>query len=147
MGDDFKKYDSDDKYINWNARLAKDPEIREGENGKMVRLTFVSTSKAESDSELWIEATPSDRQADIAAFLKKGDVLGIEGKPCLRRYGDNKEKFSFNLRRAELHIPISLFVALKERGFVPGAKAEGKSARPTTKKAPAKTVLKLDEEE
>jgi single-stranded DNA-binding protein len=145
MSDEYKKYDSDDRYTNWHARLAKDPEVRETDSGKFVRLTIVSTSRAESDCDLWIEVTPTDRQMEIASFLKKGDVVGIEGKPTLRKAKEGERTF-FNLRRAELHIPIALLGVLKERGFVAG-KTRADTTPPPAKGTPArKKVVDLDDE-
>jgi single-stranded DNA-binding protein len=158
---EYKNYDPQDTFTIHNARLAKPADVRDTEKGKMVKLTFVSTSRSETDSDLWVECTVSDRQTDLAAFLQKGDVIGISGKPCLRRFGDNNEKFAFNLRRAEIFPSVDLFVALKERGFTPGTagkapqKTTGLSARalntyvPPKKlppKKPARVIHDLDED-
>lgn len=147
---EYRKFDSSAKYIIHNARLAKDAEVKETEKGKLVRLTFVDTSRNDADSDMWIEATVQDRNADFAAFLKKGDTLGVEGKLCLRRYGDNNEKFAHNLRFAEIFPPIGLHVEVKERGFTPGAgkpATKGKTA-PKGKPAPAKRApVDLDDDD
>lgn len=152
MSDGYKKYDSDDEYKNWYARLTKDAEVRDADGKKLVRLTVVSTSKAESDDELWVEITPVDNQMDIASFLKKGDIFGVEGKPTKRSYGEpcatcKVRKSSFNVRRAKLHLSIDLLVKLKERGFVPGQGGDRAQA-PAGKAKPgkAKEVLNLDDE-
>lgn len=143
---EYQKYDTDDKFSIWHARLAKDAEVRTTSTGEMVRLTFVSESKAESDEPIWIDATPQDHQAEMAKFLRKGDVLGIEGKLTLRKGTDGK---SFhNLRRAILHPEPSLIKTLKERGFVPGSKKGNGNSKPAPKgPAPAKRVVNLDDEE
>lgn len=138
MGE-FKKFDSLDTYLLRGARLAKDAEVREGEHGLMVRLTFASESRNEAHDTLWIEANVGDFNAQIASFLKKGDILhAVEGKPCLRRFGDNNEKFSFVVNRCTIAVPIELFATLKERGFTPGQKGGGaKKSTPTPSKKPA----------
>lgn len=126
MGEDFKKYDTEDTFEIAGVRLAKDAETREVGDSNLTTLTFVSTSRADSDSDLWVEAKVADRQSDLAAFLKKGDVLHkVVGKPVMRRYGDNNEKFSFQLKRASMVVPLTLLGTLKERGWVPGAKPAG----------------------
>lgn len=148
MSDDYKKYDSQDNYNIHNARLTKDATVNEGTKGPMVRLTFVSTSRNDRHSDLWVEATVNDFQASMATYLKKGDVIGVSGKPALRRYGDNDEKISFEIVRADIHPSIPLFQALKERGFEPGAKPGAKKtgAKKTTTK-PAKTVVEIPDDD
>lgn len=149
MADDYKKYDSEDSYRIEGVRLAKDADVKETGSGNLVTLTFVSTSRNDGDSDLWIEAKVADRQADLAAHLQKGDVLHvIEGKPALRRYGENNEKFAFQLRRARMTVPIGMFAELKERGWTPGAKGDSKPARQPVKsnRKPARHNDGLDDE-
>lgn len=136
---EYRKYDTQDRLRIAGARLAKDPESRDGEHGKMVRLTVVSTSRKEAHSDLWLEVNVGDFHAEAASFLVKGDTVHlIEGKPCLRRYGDDNEKFSLVVDRAEVIIPLDLQATLKERGWVPGAKTSGKAAgKPAGKAKPA----------
>lgn len=130
MGDgEFKKYDSDDNYSNWSARLTKDAEVKEGEKTR-VKITFVSTSRSENHHDLWVTADINEGQAPLAAFLKKGDIVGVEGKPY--QWGDANPQFALNFAR--LHLTGELINKLKERGFVPGQKG-----RPTSKAAPKKT--------
>jgi single-stranded DNA-binding protein len=137
MSKDDKKYDSDSGWFMKGARLCKDPEVREGANGKMVRLTFVSTSRRDGNSDLWIECNVQDFQTDLASYLLKGDVLHyVEGKDFLRKYGENDEKFSFGIDRARLSVPLDLFATLKERGWTPGG---GKEEKPAAKKSATKT--------
>lgn len=139
---DYKKYDSQDRYSIYNATLAKDPRITEGNNGTMVSLTFVSNSRSDRHTDLWVEANVGDFQTALARYLKKGDVLGVSGKPALRNWDDKEgnERQSFELVRAEIFPPISLFMELKERGFTPGAAPKGgkKNAAKGSTKAPAK---------
>lgn len=139
---EFKKYDTQDKLRICGARLAKDAESRDGEHGKMVRLTVVSTSRKPAHSDLWLEVNVGDFHAEASSFLKKNDTVHcIEGKPCLRRYGDDNEKFSIVVDRAEVIIPLDLQKELKDRGWIPGSssKAGGKTAAPAKKgAAPAK---------
>jgi single-stranded DNA-binding protein len=133
MSEDRKKYDSPSNYENLEARLTKDAEKI---SDTLVRLTICDESKAESDSPMWIEITPTDRQAHICSFLKKGDSFYVKGKLCLRRYGDNKEKFALNLRRAEVHISYDLKQKLKERGWeyqAPPPRTGGPSPKATAR--------------
>jgi hypothetical protein len=135
---EYKKYDTQDKLRIAGARLAKDAESRDGTHGKMVRLTVVSTSRKDQHSDLWLEINVGDFHAEAASHLLKGDTVHlIEGKPCLRRYGDENEKWSLVLDRAEVIIPLDLQKELKERGWVPGeSKANGaKAAKPAAKTA------------
>lgn len=158
---EFKKYDTQDKLRICGARLAKDAESRDGEHGKMVRLTVVSTSRKPAHSDLWLEVNVGDFHAEAASFLKKNDTVHfIEGKPCLRRYGDNNEKFSLVVDRAEVIIPLDLQKELKDRGWIPGSssKAGGKapakkagatkpSAKPAAKKPVPVEISDEDEDE
>ena len=143
---DFNVYASDDNYIQHNARLTSDPEVKVYDDRKLVRLKFVSEAKGKDKdggnryTTLWVEATVGDYDSEKASFLKKGDVLSVEGKPALRIWGD-ENKISFELLRARLHLPVSLFMELKERGFTPGeAKPAGK--KPFVKPAAKKTFTK-----
>lgn len=138
---DFKKFDSDDIYIHHNARLTHDADVKEFDGRKMVKVKFVSETKGQTKDgddryeSLWCEAIVGDYDADKAAYLKKGDVLSIEGKPALRLWGDDNDKISFELIRARLHLPVALFVELKERGFDPSGKGKGKPAKGKSKPA------------
>ncbi len=105
----------------------------------MVRLTFVDSSRNEADCEMWIDCVVQDRQAQLATFLQKGDTLGVEGHLTMRKYGE-PEKVGIGIRRGELHIPIDLFVKLKERGFTPGEGGGGKKPAAPPAKKPRPTV-------
>ncbi len=141
MGEDFKKRDSNDSYQMLGARLTKDAETRDGDFGKLVRLTFASESKREANSTLWIEATVCDFHAELASHLKKGDILhSIRGKPTLRHWGDDNAKMSFGLDRAEVIPPIELFSELKTRGWTPGVKSTTKPAAKSLARPAAKAV-------
>lgn len=146
---EFRKYDSNDRYECFGVRLAKDARVAEFGGARMVSLTFASESRREKNITLWVSANMADHQAELASFLKKGDLLHqVMGKPVMRAWGDDKEKTSFELERATMVVPLDLFPVLKERGFVPGAKAEGTKAgtktgtKPT--KAPPKSVKKVN---
>lgn len=151
---DYKKYDSDDNYVQHNARLTEDARVNEYNGKKLVRLKFTSEAKG-TDKEgndryetIWVEATVGDYDAEKAAFLEKGDVLSVEGKPALRLWGDDNDKISFELIRARLHMPISLFQTLKERGFDPsaaGGSDGGKKGKTSKGKAGKKTAKKIVE--
>lgn len=139
MGDDYKKYDSQALFIMWNARLAKEPQVVDAGEKELVKLTVVCTSRSDRHSDLWVELTVQDRQADLAKCLEKGDTFGFQGFPALRRWGDNDEKISFEVNRAELFTSIDLFVQLKERGFEPAAKGNAKGGKKAPAKKPAKS--------
>ncbi len=150
---EYKKFDSHADFGCKNARLAKDPQIIEGGDKPMVKLTFALESRSERHSTLWVECTVSDRQSDLAAALQKGDTICWEGFPALRRWGDNNEKMSFEVIRTELFPSIELLMKLKERGWVPGGgvkKAANKGGG-TTKKAPParkpRQVQSLDDDD
>ncbi len=68
MGE-FKSYDSQDRYSIHNARLTKDATVTPGNKGNMVRITFVSTSRNDRHSDLWVEANIGDFQSGMAEFL------------------------------------------------------------------------------
>ena len=66
MSDERRKFDSDDRYSNWNARLTKDPEVFPSKiEGKppLVRITFASESRSEKAKTLWVEAKVRDYDA------------------------------------------------------------------------------------
>ncbi len=140
---DYKKYDSASKYRQAGVRLTADASTREGEHGKMVRLSFTDESRKEQYETLWVECNVCDYNSEAASFLLKGDILHlVEGKPALRTYEkDGEKRWSFVVDRAELSIGGSLMNELKERGFVPGAKAT-KGAKPAAKKPAGKPAAK-----
>jgi single-stranded DNA-binding protein len=154
MSDDYKKWDSDDNYVQHNARLAFDADvIKLGDGKKLVKLKFTSEAKGQ-DKEgndryqtIWVEAIVGDYDADKAAYLKKGDVLTIEGKPGLRLWGDDNDKISFELIRARLHMPLSLFSELKDRGFAPGGKGGKGKAAPKKGKKSTKKIVEIPEDD
>jgi len=141
MGD-YKKYDSDDVYTQYNARLTHDASVTKLADGrKLVKIKFTSEAKGQDKDgndryeTIWVEAIVGDYDADKASYLKKGDVLGVDGKPALRLWGDDNDKISFELIRARLHLPVSLFQELKERGFDPSGKGGGKKGKPAKGKS------------
>lgn len=136
MSDDRKKYDSQCGIWAHNARLAKDPQIIEGGDKPMIKLTFALESRSERHSTAWWEVTVNDRQSDLGAALQKGDVVGFAGFPAMRKWGDNQEKVSLECVRAELFPSIELIMRLKERGWVPGAGAKAKQSVPAKKVPP-----------
>lgn len=149
---EYKKYDSTDVYENKFARLTKDAEKRELPGGKVLaRISFVSTGRGDNDEDMWFEATPGGHQTNLALFLRKGDVIGVEGKPTMRRFGDKKEKVAFAIKRAELHIPPDMFARLKERGWNPQAQTPAttkptKSSKPAPAKKPPADMPDLDDD-
>lgn len=141
---EYKKYDTIDEFWMAGVRLAKDARVNEGQHGKMVGLTFVSTSRKDQHVDKWVGANVCDFQADKASFLRKGDVLHkVTGKPVWRLWGDDNENESFELDQARIAIPLELEKVLKERGYVPGAGGTngGKGAKGAkgTKKLPPKS--------
>jgi len=149
--DERKKYDSQAGIWMQNAYLAKDPQIIGGGDKELVKLTFVLTSRSDRHSDTWLEVAVQDRQADLAKYLKKGDVLGFAGFPATRKWGDDNAKTSVEVVRAEIFTAVSLFCECKERGFTPGASGGGKaaSAAPAKKKlTPTKRpVQSLDDDD
>lgn len=155
---EYKKFDSQCGIWAQNARLAKDPQIIEGGEKPMVKLTFALESRSERHSTAWWEVTVSDRQSDLASALQKGDVIGWAGFPAVRKWGDDNKNVSLEAVRAELFPSIELLVALKARGWVPGAgvkanskAAPKKGAKPPKKgakpvKKPARVVQDLDDD-
>ncbi len=143
MTDDRKRYDSLDRYTNFAARLTKDPEVfpsKDPTRGPLVRLTFVSESRLEKTKALWVEAKVRDRDAHLAAFLKKGDTIAIEGKPVNEEYNG---KTYFKLDQAQLHTTVDILLKCKERGFVGGSKA----AIPAGPKKAPRPVIDLGDDE
>lgn len=130
---DFKKFDSQAGIWQQNGRLTKDPQIIEGGDKPMVKLTFAIESRSERHSTMWWEVTVQDRQSDLAAALQKGDVLGWAAFPAMRMWGDNNDKHSLEAVRAELFPSIELIVKLKARGWVPGQKPAAKGAKAAAK--------------
>jgi single-stranded DNA-binding protein len=143
---DFKKYDSDSNYIQHNARLTQDADVREFDGKKFVKLKFTDETRGQNKDgsdryeTMWVEAEVRDYDADKAALLKKGDVLTIEGKIAFRLWGEDRDKAAFDLKRAALHIPVSLFMQLQERGFAPGGKAAPKKGKAAPTKGKKKIV-------
>ncbi len=136
---EFKKYDSQTTFIGHNMRLTKDADVKEGQKGKMVSLTVVSTSRNDKDSDMWIEVLVSDFHAELAAHLIKGDTIGVQGFMVLQKYGD-PERVALKLRQAQVYTSVDLFVAAKERGFTPGGSTSAPKGAPA--KAGAKPVAK-----
>jgi hypothetical protein len=135
--EEFKRFDSHAQFSMHNARLAKEPQIIKAGDGEMVKLQVVCTSRNDRHSDLWVEVTVRDGNGDLAKFLQKGDNFGFSGFPALRKWGDNNDKISFEVLRAELFCSIDLFGKLKERGWAPGA------AKPRATKNPARNAGRL----
>lgn len=132
---EYAKFDSASSYENRYARLTKDAEVKSFGDGKeSVRITFVDTSRNENDADMWIEAQAPDRMAEKVKHLKKGDVVDVEGKLSMRRYGDNNEKVAFSIRFAEIRMSPELQGKLKERGY----SGAGGNSKPAAKPAPKK---------
>jgi hypothetical protein len=149
MSDEYRKFDSDDKFTIFNARLAKDAEVFTGSDPSkppLVRITFVSTSRLEKAKDLWVEAKLRDYDSNLGAHLKKNDIVSVEGKPVLEGYGENKT--SFKLVNAQIHVTVDLLMKCKERGFTPGAKgATPAKAPPPVRKPAARPVIDLGDDE
>lgn len=142
---EYKKYDTKSTYRAVNVRLAKDATVKELGENKFVELTFVDSSRFESDGEMWVTATPMKSQAAMCSFLEKGDVITIDSsKLAYRQYGD-ENKVAFNARNADVVVTIDLLVTLKERGFTPGADAPLKGDAPPKKKGPGRPAGKKAE--
>ena len=163
MAEEFKSYDSTDEYKYSGARLTKDAEVRDTAGGKMVRLQVVSTSRNKGKrgiDDLWIDVEVADFFVEAASFMKQKDVLHeIRGKPYLRRYGDNNERFAICLERAQLVIPSELKKQLKERGWSgtgsptsnggnasSGTKSGSSGTKRTTSRRPQREIQELPED-
>lgn len=151
---EFKKYDTAANYEAQFIRLSKDAEVKDFGDRKVVRVTWPDESRHEGDETMWVEGTLQDRQAALGAYLKKGDVVGCApGKLTMRKYTDNSggTRYALSIRRCELVIPPSLFAALKERGWTPGAGnekggAKKPAAKPAAKPAGKRPIVDLDDE-
>lgn len=148
MAEEFRKYDSQDNYTIHNARLTADAQVipTDSDRPPMVKLKFASEHRSDRYETLWVEATVADRHAGLARYLKKGDVLGVSGKPGLRRWGDDNDKISFELTYAEIMPSIELIAAAKERGFTPGGNVVQK-VKETAKKARTRRAVKQVEQD
>lgn len=135
---DFKKFDTHAVTHYFNVRLAKDAQTVEFSDNKMAKLTFVDSSRLDSDEEMWVEANVVKSQTAMASYLEKGDVLSVTGKLTMRRYGDDNSQVAHNLRNADMKLPIDLIVKLKERGFTPGSDAVKGDAPAAKKKGPGR---------
>ncbi len=136
---EYKKFDTQDTFTIHNARVAKDVKVFEGDRGKSVQVTFVCTSRQEADKDIWLTAKIADRDADLASYLQKGDVLGFSGKLANKPWGDSEpQKDSFELRFASMYASVDLFMKLKERGFTPSAKGGEKAPPPKKAAVPPK---------
>lgn len=142
---DYKKYDSQATFIVHNARLTEDATVLEGGDEPMVKLKFVCTSRSDRHSDMWVEVTVGRGQSGLARYLKKGDTLGVQGFPALRRWGENNDKISFEIVRAEIMPRPELIGELKERGFEPGA-GNGGGKKPAKAK-PARKVREPEPED
>lgn len=148
---EYAKYDSDSTFSTWAPRLAKDAEVVKTKNGEMTKLTYVHTSAAEGDEEMWLEAIINDGQAEKAAGLVKGDTpAGIEGFLTAKRSEQDPTKIFYTLKRARIHFGVALLTELKERGPKKAApkKAAKAAAKPAAKKAaPKRPIIEDDEDE
>lgn len=145
---EYKNYDSDSGWWMNNARLAKPPEIKA--EGKIVRLTFVSTSSNKGVNgveDLWVEVVPDQYSTEPAKYLQKGDEIArVEGHEELRKFGDNKERSSFGVKFAKLKFSSALKAELKSRGWDPSKKTEGAApAKKTTGRTQRRAVQELPE--
>lgn len=136
---EFKKFDTQTTSAYFNVRLAKDAEVKDFGDNKLVKLTFVSSSRQEADEEMWIEANPSRRDGVLASYLEKGDVVSFsDGQLTFRRYGE--DKIGFNLRNATVRVDmITMSATLKERGWTPGGEEyKGDAPAAPVKKGPGR---------
>lgn len=137
---EFTNRDSDTGWWGNNLRLTKDPEIKA--EGKIVRLTFVSTSSNKGNNgviDLWVEVVPDQYSTEPAKYLKKDDEISrVEGHEEMRQFGDNNERRAFGVKFAKLKFSSALKAELKKRGWDPSKKTEG--AAPAVKKTTTTTT-------
>lgn len=145
MTEEYKTHDTHDSYDCHNARLTKDAVVIKTDKGNLVTLTFASTCRSDRYGTMWWEAKVNDYQSGLAQHLKKGDSLGISGKPGIRFWDsdDGEKRSALELIRAEIKVPPALFNVLKERGFKPGKPGEAPKKGATNK---AKTTAKAKRE-
>lgn len=134
---EYKKFDSQAGMWMQNARLAKDPQIIEGGDKPMVKLTVVLTSRSERHADTWLELTVNDRQAEMCSYFQAKDTFGWEGFPASRVWEDKNgnERVSFENVRVEVFPSIELIMKCKERGWVPGGAKDGKAKKGAAKGA------------
>lgn len=135
-----KKYDSQAVLTVHNAYLTADAKAISPE---FTKLRTVLTSRQEKHSDLWVEIIPRKFDANIASYLKKGDMVSFEGFPIVRVWGD-EAKQSYEVIDAKLFLPPPMLATLKARGWVPGGgKTEAAAVpakKPVAKKAPVKII-------
>jgi hypothetical protein len=138
---DFKKYDSNHTLECRNVRLTEDAKVIKA---GFTKVKFVLSSAGESDDDMWIEAIPSEGAAELAGYLKKGDVLSTTGFLTMQHWGDNNNE-QFTLKFAKLHYPLTLLQALRERQEA--GKSAGKKSAAKSAKKPVKPPIDLDDED
>jgi single-strand DNA-binding protein len=117
-----------------SARLARDPELRQSNNGNSVcRITLpVDTGFGENKETTWWTATLFGKKAEaVARYLKKGQWVTVTGEPKMRQYTKRDGEVAFS---AEL--------VAYDFGFVGNKSDDGPSAGPTRsapKRKPATT--------
>lgn len=146
---EYKKYDSDSNYENWSARLTEDATVRDYDGKKFVKIKFTDETRGpQKDPDryetMWIEGEIVDFDADKAAYLKKGDVLPVEGHLAFRLWGEDNDKVAFDLKRCRIHVNAALMNALKDRGFSPGGSSEKPSK---AKKGSKKKIVEIPEDD
>ena len=87
------------------GRLGKDPEYREGQQGKrsFCRFSLATSEKYKEDAKPitdWHIITAFGKQADwCAQYLQKGDPVFVEGKLSVTFYNNNRYKIKRVLKR------------------------------------------------
>lgn len=91
------------------GRTGQDPEIKYFESGK-VKTTFsiaVNRWTKEGDKTDWFNIELWDKNAEVAGeYVKKGRLVGIEGKLAVSHWSDNegKQRERFFVRASNLRL-------------------------------------------
>jgi len=131
------------------GRLGRDPEIRNLENGATVANFSIATSeifydrnKQKQERTEWHRIVMWRRNAEVAEkYLKKGDLIYLEGKLRSRSYEDKD-----NNKRYITEIEVDHFQMLSPRsenktgGNEYGGAAAPESKAPSSTDAPADPV-------
>lgn len=74
---------------NWilSGRVGKDAEIKQTQSGNVVKFTLATdvTSKGEKKT-MWTDVSWFNGSEKLAAFIKKGAIVAVSGRPQPRHY-------------------------------------------------------------
>lgn len=102
------------------GRLMKDPEFvpykdKEGKEAKLMKLTFLDSTKSEDHVDFWPVVTVGGARVDFLSKLKKGDGVFVTGKPEIRTYeGKNGWGFELTIRYPDVVEPMVFLADRKD---------------------------------